>query len=290
MDPVATRPLGWQLHEQFRVLDVRFTDFDAAVVADMLKHGHCDGAVVYVLRGAVPKSTCDRISGNFLRQLNSHGSTRPDDGFVKVKQIGSTQFDKSGDAYARQTIAVQPDMYALFDNLDSSSVTKLMLDDVLVPALLKQGLHFGPARYKSTYANHCTVRAWLDNGGMSLHPHDDISQLETAKLDRFEIEAIRKTLSFNTCVRNQGGGGQLRVWDLHPSPELRRSFGVFNTGYPYPMDFVDTLPSITVELQEGDSYFLNASFLHGVLPAPGLRITSGRFIGAITDDKVVHWT
>jgi hypothetical protein len=87
-----------------------------------------------------------------------------------------------------------------------------------------------------------------------------------------------------------GTGGEATVWDLQPSAEVRRSLGLYETGYPYPSDFVEDLRSFNLELDPGDCYFLSATFLHGVQPIAGERVTAGRFMGITGDHRVLYWT
>ncbi|MFI9172419.1 2OG-Fe(II)-dependent halogenase WelO5 family protein [Streptomyces lincolnensis] len=265
-------------------------DFDINIVISMLRDGHCDGSVAYVIRNAVPAGDCRTVYTNFKRIISEHGSQRAFDDIIKANQIGSTQFQKSGQAYAMSTARAQPLMLALFDNLSPDQASQFMLDNQLQASFLKHGLHFGPARFKSTYANYCTIRAWLDNGEMALHPHEDISQVQAARTDDFEIQAVETAMSFNVCIARSGSGGGTTVWDLQPSPEARRSLGLYDTGYPYPVDFVGGLPSFTLTLNPGDCYFLGASFLHGVQPTFGERVTAGRFMGLTKDNRVLFWT
>lgn len=80
------------------------------------------------------------------------------------------------------------------------------------------------------------------------------------------------------------------VWNIKPDEILREELNVESTGYPYPLDYVDTFDKISVKLNEGDLYFLNASHVHGVKNSSHYkRITSGRFISKI-NNKVVYWT
>jgi hypothetical protein len=282
---------GLQLGSRFRFLESDVDDFDVDVVLSMLRDGHSDGSVAYVIRGAVPAGTCQTVYSNFKSIITAKGSHRASGDGVKADQVGSTQFLKSGQEYAESTAGAQPLMLSLFDNVPADEATQFMMDNRLLPGFLKHGLHFGPARFKTTYANHCTIRAWLDNGPMALHPHEDISQVERARADGFEIHTVEyNTLSFNVCVAHSDSGGETTVWDLRPSPEVRRSLGLYESGYPYPLDFVQDLPSFTLTLNPGDSYFLSSSFLHGVHPTAGERVTAGRFMGLSHNSRVMFWT
>jgi hypothetical protein len=265
-------------------------DFDVDIVLRMLRDGHYDGCVAYVIRNAVTAEDCRTVYANFKRIIAEKGSQRAFDDIIKADQIGSTQFQKSGQEYAESTARAQPLMLALFDSLSADQASQFMLDNQLRAGFLKHGLHFGPARFKTTYANYCTIRAWLDNGEMALHPHEDISQVQAARADDFEIQTVDNAMSFNVCVTYVGSGGETTVWDLQPSPEVRRSLGLYDTGYPYPLDFVEDLPSFTLALNPGDCYFLGASFLHGVQRTLGERVTAGRFMGLTKDNRVLFWT
>ncbi len=282
---------GLQLGSKFRYLESGIRDFDVDIVLGMLRDGHYDGSVAYVIRNAIPAHTCQAVYSNFKSIIAEKGTQREHGDGVNANQVGSTQFLKSGQEYAESTARAQPLTLSLFDNLSADQASQFMLDNHLLAGFLKHGLHFGPARFKSTYANHCTIRAWLDNGEMSLHPHEDISQVETARADGFEIHTVEyNTMSFNVCVAHSGPGGETKVWDLRPSPDVRSSLGLYETGYPYPLEFVEDLPSLTLVLNPGDCYFLSSSFLHGVQPTAGERVTAGRFMGLSNDNRVMFWT
>lgn len=281
---------GMQIDADFGQLDCHADQFDANVVLALLRSGHWQGKVVYVVRGAISENDCAAFHANFRSLLATHGSLRTPDSYIDADQVGSTQFLKSGQAYAESTVAAQTHVLSLFDGFSADRASHFMLDDRLLPGLLRRGVHFGPARFKSTYANHCTVRAWGDNGEMALQPHEDTSQIEAARIDGFEIQGVRVTVSFNVCVAYSGSGGELLVWNIRPSPALRRSLGLYDTGYPYALDLVRDVPRLSIELEPGDCYFLSSSFLHAVRPTVGERVTAGRFLGECQQDRVVFWT
>jgi hypothetical protein len=203
---VSDGRLGLQVGSQFGYLESSIEDFDFDIVVRMLRDGHCQGSVAYVIRSAIPSVICRTIYSNFKSIVSQKGSHRALDDIIKADQIGSTQFQKSGQEYAESTARAELTMLSLFDDLSAEETSRFMLDDRLVPGFLERGLYFGPARFKSTNANYCTIRAWLDNGGMSLHPHEDISQVEMARSDNFEIHKVRNAVSFNVCVAYSGTG------------------------------------------------------------------------------------
>jgi hypothetical protein len=156
---------------------------------------------------------------------------------------------------------------------------------------LESGIHFGPARYKNNYSNFSTFRRWLDNGAMSLMPHEDKAQIVYAREDSFEIENAKHVIAFNACIQASGEGGELTVWNLEPDEACRHSFDVEKAGYPYPPQHLCDIESFSVCLNPGDIYFLNAGVLHGVqIVRNGQRLTAGRFISSISSRKVIYWT
>ncbi|RMU00216.1 hypothetical protein ALP35_04515, partial [Pseudomonas savastanoi pv. glycinea] len=82
-----------------------------------------------------------------------------------------------------------------------------------------------------------------------------------------------------------------KVWNLEPDESLRNDLGVSDTGYPYPLEMLESVSCISVKLNPGDVYFLNANNLHGVTSmVNGQRLTAGRFLGATSGSKVIYWT
>lgn len=265
-------------------------EVDLDKVAELLSAGAIDGKVLYVIREAVPKNYCDQLQKNFSEIISRALNNRPDDGFVKTEQIGSSQFHKNGQQYMASTLACGSDVMALFDGLDNQTIRSLYRDDQLERYFAQRQITYRPALHLTTCANFATTRRWLDNGEMSLMPHEDSAQLAFAALDGFEVAAAENVISSNICISDASQGGELVVWDLKPDAELRAFFGVQDTGYPYPIDFVSRYANFSVRLYPGDLYFLNASYLHGVRSSlHNERITAGRFLAAL-GEKVVYWS
>lgn len=259
-------------------------------VAELISDGHTNDSILYVIRNAVPKAVCETIKDNFNRLTSQQIHDRPDDGYVKTTQIGSSQFAKNGKQYIQATISSAHHVMNLYANLSDSVVRNLFLDQQLEAHFLAKAISYRPARHISASANFATTRRWLDNGEMSLMPHDDTAQLAFASEDGFEIADGKNVIATNLCIADDSEGAELVVWDIRPDDTLREKFQVTKTGYPYPLSFVDQHKKITVKLGQGDLYFLNASYIHGVTSSKNSsRITSGRFMTKI-DNKVVYWT
>ncbi|MGY2049552.1 2OG-Fe(II)-dependent halogenase WelO5 family protein [Methylobacterium sp. JK268] len=283
------RPSGRRIPSGFGYLES--SRFDAEIVKDLLTDGHRDGKVLYILRDRLSTSLCDRVIRAFHVIADSGRNSRPDDGYVKAQQFGATQFAKTGRDYILDVSANVPVILSLLDALTHDEALALLLTRDLEEGLLAHGLHFGPAQHKGCFAASATFRQWLDNGKMSLMPHDDVAQLAVARRDGFEIGTVRTVLAYNACLRATGEGGALTVWNLEPNDGDRAAFGVEETGYPYPPEQLGDVAQFSVTLNAGDVYFLNASFLHGVETVRnGERVTAGRFMGLSRREKVVHWT
>ncbi|WP_147194067.1 L-isoleucine 3(1)-dioxygenase [Pantoea sp. CCBC3-3-1] len=262
-----------------------------SIVKNIILNGHHHGNVLYVIRNYAQSHVCKAVADNFNHVVTQDGGNRPDDGFVLTNQVGATQFSRNGEQYIREVNRVNQSVADLMAVADSDSTESLFLNSTLEAGFLERGIHFGPARFKNGYACFATFRRWLDNGVMSLMPHEDMAQVDFAREDDFEIAHTQTVTAYNICLEAAKGGGQLKIWNLIPDNECRARLGVTRTGYPYPPHLLENTESLAVQLNVGDLYFMNACHLHGVSSvSEGSRLTAGRFIGKLNDKKVVYWT
>ncbi|KTR47628.1 hypothetical protein NS303_15180 [Pantoea ananatis] len=262
-----------------------------SIVKNIILNGHHHGNVLYVIRNYASKSVCEKLAKNFDYRVNQSGGNRADDGFVLTNQIGATQFSRNGEQYIHEVNRVNQSVADLMKATSAEDSESLFLNLTLEKEFLERGIHFGPARFKNGYACFATFRRWLDNGVMSLMPHEDMAQVDFAKEDGFEIANTQTVTAYNVCLEAAQGGGQLKIWNLIPDQVCRETLGVTRTGYPYPPHLLNETESLSVQLNAGDLYFMNACHLHGVSSvSEGSRLTAGRFIGKLNDRKVVYWT
>lgn len=288
----APAKLSGNMLENFGYLESDAEEINFAVIRDIILHGHHDGSVVYIIRNHADRLACQETAACFYQQINrTRGGNRDDDGFVLTNQIGATQFSRNGQQYIEEVNRVNPAVTGLFSAMDGYAAESLFMNQGLEQGFLDDGIHFGPARFKNGYAGFATFRRWLDNGAMSLMPHEDRAQLSFAAQDDFEIAAAQTVTAYNVCLDAAGAGGELRVWNFAPDERCRAALGVSRTGYPYPPALLGGLESFSVRLNAGDVYFMNACLLHGVHSvSQGSRLTAGRFIGKVNERKVVYWT
>ncbi|MFP1816176.1 hypothetical protein ACLEC2_10280 [Lonsdalea quercina] len=279
------------ISSNFGYLETTGENLDFEIIRSLILEGNYHGKILYVILNKVEKKWCELITTEFERYITEMGGNREGDTYVSTKQIGASQFSKNGATYTEEARKLAGGVSELLKDIPHHVVEDIFLNYFQENNFLDCGIHFGPARYKNGYSNFSTFRRWLDNGAMSLMPHEDKAQTAFAQEDSFEIENAKHVIAFNACVQAIGEGGELTVWNLEPDEACRYSFGVEKTGYPYPPQYLGNIETLSVRLNPGDIYFLNAGFLHGVQTVKnGQRLTAGRFISSISSRKVIYWT
>lgn len=170
---------------------------DIKEIANIITTGSSNGAVLYIIRNFVDKKICEKVCKKFQDIVSNLGHSRDSDDFVKTEQLGASQFHKTGRAYIDSVIQNGNLVSQLFDGLDDSVLSNLFLDQQLEQHFAKESLNYRAARYHTHNASFCTTRRWLNNGQMSLHPHEDSAQLQFAKIDNFEIHSANDVIAVN---------------------------------------------------------------------------------------------
>ncbi|MDQ2088634.1 hypothetical protein [Marimonas arenosa] len=265
-------------------------DYDADTIARFIEEGGVDNVRLIVLRNFARQEDCRKLEARFNEIIAAFGSNRGEDGVVRNQQVGSTQFQRNGEDYVRETVKHLDHVIDLFSVLDATTVGNLFLDDDLERAFLKRGKVYRQARHLGGTGNFATTRKWLDNGAMTLHPHEDTAQIAQGAEDGFEIGGGPHTIAANLCIADDAEGSATVLWNHCPDDTVRKEMGLEMTGYPYPIDYADRFQKLRVKIRRGDLYFMNASYLHGVENSPtNYRITAGRFITPV-GHKVLTWT
>lgn len=251
-----------------------------------------DGVPVYIVREYYDKETCLNLKDEFFNIINeTSGGNRQKD-FVPVQQIGSTQFMKETKDYFNECDETRAHIHRLINSLKNTElIDDFMLESFLSKSYREIGMDFRPSHYDSRKVNAFTARKWTnDHQELALLPHEDLSQLKNAKLDNYEIGWVKKVIACNLCVSNENGG-ELLIWNIIPSEETKLQLGVENNGYPFPTESLVDYESLSVEINQGDLYFINATCIHAVKEIKSKdRISLGRFMGINKDNEVVYWT
>lgn len=137
------------------------------------------------------------------------------------------------------------------------------------------------------------IRHWNASGEYALQPHDDESQLHHPAQADFEIQRTPNytVAAVNMCLEN-GDGGRLVVWNLVPDRESKERYGLELSGSPYPLEAVDGIESLWLQVRTGDIYVFNGGHVHGVEASAneGKRTTMAWNMGFCDDHNVVTWT
>ena len=289
--PLRKQISGKQIDHGFGLIESLDGALDFSIIQDLISKGEHKGKVLYVIRNFIDKKIVEQLANNFYSLIEENGSHRNKDGFVAVQQIGSSQFAKNGREYIQETHKTFNDIDRLLENISTGAFERMFLEKFLEEQFLKQGIHFGPSRYKNGFSCFATFRRWMDNGSMSLMLHEDMAQLAFAAKDNFEINKAKHVIAYNLCVEAIGSGGELTVWNLQPDNKFRMSLDIIDTGYPYPLEYTQGIEKIQIKLNAGDIYFMNGCCIHGVQNViDGSRITAGRFMANVSNNKVVYWT
>ncbi|REC61335.1 hypothetical protein DRF65_16605 [Chryseobacterium pennae] len=247
----------------------------------------------YIIRNFLNDGTCLKLKEQFLDIINeTNGGNRAKD-FVPVLQIGATQFKKTSVEYIEECKQTKSNIDRFLSVIENEIEREnFLLEKEMVSEFNKEAISFRASKYDENYVNRFTIRQWKNSNleSLSLLPHEDLSQLNLAKNDDYEIGDVKTVVACNLCVSNNDGG-ELLIWNFEPDTQLKKLLGVENCGYPYPMKLFHDKESISLQINEGDLYFINANLIHAVKEIIGVeRITAGRFMGYISKDTVVYWT
>ena len=137
------------------------------------------------------------------------------------------------------------------------------------------------------------IRHWNATGEFALQPHEDVSQLREPRQADFEIQRAPDytVTAVNMCLEN-GAGGRLVVWNLIPDEDSKRRLGLHLSGSPYPVEALEGVDAVWLEVRTGDIYVFNGSHVHGVEASAdgGNRTTMAWNMGFCDDETVVTWT
>lgn len=256
--------------------------FPTASQFESLFHGEL--ACVCVRRFA-GRAGIERILRNFLRLSAERLRTDGVPGTV----LGAYHFGRKLEDYFKEA------------ERNSSLLDRLMLgvDDPirelfrrLKERLGEAGIDFRPAAWRSHVSPPYVLRSWTGRGRYLLEPHDDINQLSDPKQCGFEIQNVKIPIGINVCLRNSGGGGELVVWDVQPSTTIQAECKQGAPGYGYDDATFQRAEKFSVQVREGDAYFLNGRYVHAVTakPSGGDRVTLSCLAGLLTPALAVQWT
>lgn len=233
----------------------------------------------------VPDAVCAELTTRFLRSPDLRTRRIPGE------YLGTFHGDKTTDNYLDEAAAIR---HSLDQLLDIPGSPLAVFREGLTAALAEDGVDFRLARHNGREACQAIFRSWRGTQGFALAPHEDIGQCSDPKQAGFEIQraADHHIVGMNICLDN-GPGGRVVLWNIQPDLASRRRLGLEHTGVPYPVECLDGVERITLDVHPGDIYLFNGAHVHAVesiVGASANRITLSVFLGFIDDKTVVSWT
>lgn len=256
---------------------------DPSLIFDVLE-GNLAGVV---FRDLIPQSDRTKIAENFRRHPNLYkrGSDAP------ALYLGSYHYNKELDHYLSEAEHFDGLLNHLFEG---ASNWHEIMSSSLREALAPYGRTLRLARYEGREAARFVMREWTDAGEYALLPHEDEAQCRSPKQRGFEIQgAARNALAaVNMCLEN-GNAGRLHYWNIMPDDASRDALGLTYTGSPYPLDALDGIEKLVVEIRPGDVYCFNGKAIHAVESLAGShdrRSTISYLMAKLDSETVIQWT
>ncbi|MEZ2146407.1 hypothetical protein AAE026_29585 [Bradyrhizobium sp. DN5] len=239
------------------------------------------------IRQGFSAEVADEITANFT---SNPGLKERQDG-VPGQYVGASHYRKDATTYFAEAENARPFVDALFGNL-VDPVRGLF--DALRRVLHNQGIELRLARSKHGQANVCRAICWSGTGTYALEPHDDVAQVLYAG-EGYDLAAVAKNtvVALNFYPSMPEEGGDLRIWGHKPTADDRKSQGVETRGYPYSTAYLDSVPSLDLQLKAGDIALIDGGFIHGVTRQSGngkRRLLLNCFFGFAQPNLVLWWT
>ncbi|QKG19752.1 hypothetical protein [Actinomadura verrucosospora] len=251
-------------------------------IVDIL-HGRLAGVI---FRGVVSEAVRAELTARFQRSpaRRRRGPAAPGE------YVGAYHAGKGIDQYLDDAAAVEASLRRILD-LPGDPLTALRRG--VAAALAEEGVDFRTARHGDREAGLAILRSWRGQGAFALAPHDDIGQCCAPEQDGFEIQRVgdHQVVALNMCLAN-GAGGRLFLWNVQPDLASRKRLGVEFWGVPYPVECLDGIELISLDVNPGDIYLFNGRHVHAVEAGAdtSLRLTLSSLLGFIDAKTVVSWT
>lgn len=204
--------------------------------------------------------------------------------------VGAYHYHKPTAVYLDESAEVAPHLDRILDVPDEPA---RWFRDRLTRRLAAEDVEFRLARNNGRPGCPLLIRSWNAAGAFALQPHEDASQCRVSAQAGFEVQRTldHTVAAVNMCLEN-GGGGQLVIWNVVPDDESKSRLGLYYAGSPYPPEAVDGIDAIWLPVRAGDVYVFNGEHVHGVeaSAAGAKRTTMAWNMGFCDERTVVSWT
>jgi hypothetical protein len=281
--PGGRRLTGWHGDPDYFRFD-EYDRFDPDPVLDVLR-GQVFGVI---FRGVIDPAA----AGELVRRFWDSPARKRRGGEVCESlgyYVGAYHYHKLTSTYLQESVEVaEPIRHVLDVPGEPSGWFRQRLQE----RLAADGVAFRPAEKDGRRACPVLIRHWNASGNYALQPHEDCSQLREPRQADFEIQRALdyRVCAVNMCLEN-GEKGRLVCWNVVPDDESKSRLGLYYSGSPYPVDVLDGIDSIPLDIRGGDIYVFNGAHVHGVeANADGSKRTTMAWnMGRCDDHTVVTW-
>jgi len=280
---VHERLTGWQGGPDY----FRFAEYDtlsADPVLDVLR-----GDILGVIfRGVIDPDAARELVRRFWdspARKNRGGEVCESQGYY----VGAYHYHKPTQQYLDESAEVADYIAELLDiPNEPATMTRALLRE----RLAADGIEFRPSAKDGRSSCPILMRHWNYGGEFALQPHEDASQCRHPAQADFEIQrTLEHTVcAVNMCLEN-GDRGRLVMWNVVPDDESKNRLGLYYAGSPYPVEVLDGIDSVWIDIRPGDIYVFNGEHVHAVEASPPgtQRTTLAWNMGFCDDRTVVTW-
>jgi hypothetical protein len=233
-------------------------------------------AAVELVRRFWDSPACKRRSGEVCESVGYH--------------VGAYHYHKPTETYLDESAESAAYLDTVLDVADEPS---RWFRHKLGARLARDGVQLRVSASNGRSGCPVLIRHWNATGAFALQPHEDASQLREPQQAGFEIQRTTDytVAAVNMCLEN-GSGGRLVIWNVIPDDTSKQRLGLYYSGSPYPLEVVEGIESIWLEIRPRDIYVFNGSHVHGVEASAdgGKRTTMAWNMGFCNDATVVSWT
>lgn len=241
---------GFRIHETQQTIDVE------SVMAVL--HGEL---AAYRIHNFLPPQVCTQIVHNFLE--SSKKVPRYGEGADGVEGyfLGASHIEKTTSEYLKEVQYFEESIHNVFHH----TINPL---DQFRQALIAPNSQYHtvrPAYHGKFMAGNAKFVYWNNLGRYLLLPHEDYAQTKDPLQYDFEIQSARRIMAVNFYAVVPPHAGQLKIWNMEPDDQTRAALNLTYSGYPYPAELLNNLPSMTIPVETGEMCLINGNLLHAVL-------------------------